>query len=62
MPGKAVSIGGGNVLQVKSVQPITDNQGRATFDISGAGSPGVYIIQAMVDGAVLVQKITIYFD
>jgi hypothetical protein len=62
MSGKAVSIGGGNILQVNPVQPITDNQGRATFDIAGAGSPGVYIIQATVNGTTLIQKATVYFD
>lgn len=62
IPGKTVSIGGGSILQVNPVQPVTDNQGRATFDISSSVSPGVYIIQAMTDGVTLVQKATVYFD
>ncbi|MCX6704308.1 MAG: hypothetical protein NTZ07_02570 [Candidatus Woesebacteria bacterium] len=62
MSGKKVTIGDGNVLQVASVQPVTDSQGRATFDISASGTPGVYIIQAATDGVTLTQKATVSFD
>jgi hypothetical protein len=60
--GKTVSIGGGKLLQVVTVQTITDGQGRATFDVSASGAPGVYIIQAATDGVTLRQKATISFD
>ena len=60
--GKTVSIGGGKLLQVTPVQPVTDSQGRATFDISADGSPGIYIIQALTDGVTLRQKTTVSFD
>jgi len=60
--GKTVVVGGGNLLQVTAVQPVTDPQGRATFDISSESSTGVYIIQASVDGINLIQQATITFD
>jgi hypothetical protein len=61
--GKNVSIGGGNesMLQITPIQPVTDGQGRATFDISSTAS-GTYIIQATVDGTNLTQKADISFD
>ncbi len=62
MSGKTVSIGGGGQLQVTPIQSVTDSQGRATFDIASQSSPGVYIIQASVDGASLTQKVTVSFD
>ncbi len=62
MSGKTVSIGGGDQLQVTPVQPVTDSQGRATFDISSGSTPGVYIIQAATGGVTLTQKATVTFD
>ena len=60
--GKTVSIGAGNsTLQITAIQPITDGQGRATFDVSSV-TPGTYIIQATVDGTNLTQKANISFD
>jgi len=60
--GKAVSIGeSGNELQITPIQPVTDGQGRATFDV-GAVTPGTYIIQAVVDGTKLSQQADITFD
>jgi len=61
--GKKVSIGnGGGTLTVSPVQPATDAQGKAIFDVYSASSPGVYIIQASADGVALTQKATITFD
>ncbi|QQG41612.1 MAG: Ig-like domain-containing protein [Candidatus Woesebacteria bacterium] len=60
--GKKVVVGGGNSLQVAEVQPVTDAQGRATFDISSASFTGVYIIQAAIDGINLIQQTTVTFD
>jgi len=59
--GKNVTIAGGSQLSVALIQPATDSQGRATFDI-GSDSTGVYIIQASVDGATLTQKTSVSFD
>lgn len=59
--GKTVTVGGGNSLQVTPVQPSSDSQGMASFDVS-AGSAGVYVIQASVDGRNLIQQVTISFD
>jgi hypothetical protein len=60
--GKQVTVGGGSSLQVTPVQPTTDSQGRATFDVSSDSPPGVYVIQASVDGQTLTQEATISFD
>ena len=60
--GKTVSLGRGSQLQVSSIQPVTDAQGRATFDVASESTHGVYIIEAAVDGATLIQKATITFD
>ena len=62
MSGKTVSLGRGSQLQVSSIQPVTDGQGRATFDVASESAPGLYIIEAAVDGATLIQKATITFD
>ena len=62
MVGKNVSIGGGNQLLITPIQPVTDSQGRATFDIASTNAAGVYIIQANVDGVALTQKATVSFD
>lgn len=60
--GKKVVVGGGNLLNVTPIQPVTDGVGRAMFDISSETSPGTFIIQATADGTQLVQKTTISFD
>ncbi len=60
--GKTVVVGSGNLLQVMAIQPVTDPQGRATFDISSESSTGLYIIQAAVDGINLIQQTTVTFD
>jgi hypothetical protein len=60
--GKTVSIGGGSLLTVTPIQPTTDSQGRATFDVYSGSSPGVYLIQASTGGVTLTQKATISFD
>ena len=62
MSGKTVTLGDGGKLQVTSVQPVTDAQGRATFDIASVNAPGIYVIEASVGGAPLTQKVTITFD
>jgi hypothetical protein len=61
LPGKKVAIGSGSVLQVTPVLPVTDNQGRAMFDVS-SGSTGVFVIGATADGTKLVQETSISFD
>jgi hypothetical protein len=60
--GKNVTLGAGSQIIVTPIQPTTDSQGRATFDIASAASPGVFLIQASVDGATLTQKATVSFD
>ena len=62
MQGKSVTVGSGKGLVVTPIQPVTDSQGRATFDVDSGSAPGVFIIQATADGATLTQKATITFD
>jgi hypothetical protein len=62
IPGKQVSINTGNALTVAPIQPVTDGQGRAIFDVSSVTSTGAYDIQASSDGVTLTQKATISFD
>lgn len=62
MQGKNVTVGSGNELGVTPIQPVTDAQGRATFDVDSGSTPGVFIIQAASDGVTLTQKATITFD
>ena len=59
--GKTVTLGAGSGVNITSIQPVTDSQGRATFDIDAA-TAGVYLIQASVDGATLSQQATVSFD
>ncbi|SRR3972149_10013905 len=62
MYGKKVEIGSGNTLEIAPVQPTTDGQGRAIFDVASVNYPGVFIIQASADGVELTQKTSISFD
>lgn len=46
--------------EIASIQPVTDDYGRAYFDVS-AQNPGRYVIQAKVDGSDIVQKLRLTF-
>lgn len=61
IPNKTVSLTGAENLVVYSVQAVTDTIGRALFDVA-AGTAGAYEIGAVIDGAVIPQKITITFE
>ena len=61
IPDKTVTLTGTGSLVVYSVQAVTDTIGRALFDVA-AGSEATYEIGAMIDGAVIPQKITITFE
>ena len=48
-------------VTIRSVQAVTDNLGRAIFDISSA-SPGQFEIQAKVEGVAIPQTVTVSFQ
>lgn len=58
--GKLVLLGQNENLKVEAIQPTTDYLGKAIFDISSL-SPGLYFLEASVDGAILPQRVTVTF-
>jgi hypothetical protein len=60
VPGKAVFLGQNEKLQIKSIQAVTDNLGRALFDIA-AFAAADYLIEARVDNQVLPQRVKLNF-
>jgi hypothetical protein len=60
--GKRVVLGNlDSALQITPISQVTDDSGRATFDISSSQS-GVFTIEASVDSRTLIQKVTVTFD
>lgn len=60
--GKKVTLGNNDKgLQVFIITDITDDSGRATFDVS-ADSAGLFLIEASVDGKALTQRVTVSFE
>jgi flagellar basal body-associated protein FliL len=57
---QAVFLGQNEKLEVTIIQGITDNLGRAYFDIS-AFSSGDYLIEARVDNLILPQRVKLNF-
>lgn len=60
LQGKTVIMGSASGPRVDAIQPKSDEIGRAVFDISSA-VPGVFIIEASVDGAILPQRVSVTF-
>ena len=58
--GKPVLLGQNENLKVEAIQPTTDYLGKAIFDISSQ-KPGVYYIEAAVEGRVLPQRVSVAF-
>jgi len=58
--GKPVFLGQDERLEITSVQPVTDNLGRAIFDVAAA-TPAEYFIEARVDNRVLPQRVKVSF-
>lgn len=58
--GEAVFLGQDERLEIFPVQPVTDDLGRAIFDIS-ARTPGEYLIEARVGNQVLPQRVKASF-
>lgn len=60
--GKEVSLSASDVfIHIYSVSPTTDDSGRATFDIS-SDKPGTFVIEALVGGKKLSQKVSVTFN
>ena len=59
--GKEVILGQAEGVVIESIQLMTDDIGRALFDITSV-NPGLYIIEASVDNSVLPQKLSITFE
>jgi hypothetical protein len=60
VPGKVVFLGQDEKLKIDSVQAVSDNLGRALFDISSI-SPADYLIEANVDNQILPQRVKLNF-
>lgn len=58
--GKPVFLGQDERLEIVPVQAVTDNLGRAIFDIS-ATAPADYFIEAGVESKVLPQRVKVSF-
>ncbi|MDO8340420.1 MAG: hypothetical protein Q7T59_00420 [Candidatus Woesebacteria bacterium] len=48
-------------IKVKDIQSLTDETGKAIFDISSSSS-GVFFIEAIVDSNKLPQRVKVVFD
>lgn len=59
--GKVVEIGGAEGLQINEIQATSDDTGMVLFDIA-ATRAGLYIIQPVIDGKILSQRINITFE
>lgn len=59
--GKTVEIGQVPELQISNVQATTDDTGMVFFDISST-KRGLYIVQPVVEGKILNQRINITFE
>lgn len=58
--GKAIALGRNDNLIVEAVQAITDQYGKAVFDVSSTKA-GEYYIEVMIDGTTLPQKAHLSF-
>jgi len=60
--GKQVTLGNSlTSVQIYPISPVTDDSGRATFDIT-SNTSGLFTIEASVDGRTLSQKVTVSFE
>ena len=58
--GQAVFLGQNESLEISSIQAVTDELGRAIFDVS-AKNPAEYLIEARVGSEVLPQRVRVNF-
>ena len=61
VPGKEVSIGIHEAINIKAIQSESDEFGKAIFDIT-ADKVGTYVIEPSVDGSSLNQTLNIVFN
>ncbi|HLL60310.1 MAG TPA: Ig-like domain-containing protein [Candidatus Nitrosocosmicus sp.] len=59
--GKSVSLGESDKLSIETVKDITDQQGKAVFDLS-TRNPGQYYLEVKVDNVILPQKLQLNFN
>lgn len=59
--GKRVALGRNPNLGIDEIQAMTDEVGKAVFDIS-SNLPSVYLIEASVDGKIIPQRLSVTFD
>ena len=59
--GKSVEIGEAEGLEINEVQATSDDTGMVLFDIAST-KEGLFIIQPVVDGRILSQRINITFE
>lgn len=59
--GKNIFIGTNSALNIEAIQGLTDNYGKAYFDIS-ASKPGEYFLEIKVDGTALNKKAQLVFN
>jgi hypothetical protein len=59
--GKLVTLASGANLKVEAISATTDDLGRAIFDVSSQ-TPGLFIIEALVEGKLLPQKVRLTFQ
>lgn len=58
--GKEVFLGIDQKINIEVVQGVTDNYGKAVFDVSST-TPGEYYLEVKVDGKILPQKAHLSF-
>ena len=61
VPGKTVVLGQNSSISVSPIKPLTDESGRAVFDVS-SNSVGLFAIEASVDGKKINQRVTVSFE
>jgi flagellar basal body-associated protein FliL len=59
--GKTVNLISDGSLKVEEVQPVTDDLGKAVFDVFSS-STNVYTVEASVDGVTLPQQVRVVFE
>lgn len=59
--GKKIFVGTDSSLNIETIQGLTDNYGKAYFDIS-ATKPGEYFLEIKVDDTALNQKANLIFN
>ena len=60
VPGQKVQINSSGPVVIGQISPVTDNFGRAIFDITST-NPGNYTISAGISGVILPQSVSVVF-